>query len=92
MCLWSIFEDDKEVAAYVTEIMTATRGKALNVVALGGEVGSMPKWIDVFDEAVTKYGRDNGCHLLFEMGRDGWRRVLDRHGWVDGPSTMMKVL
>lgn len=90
MKLWVIYSHGVPTGAFITQIETGTRGRALNVIALGGE--GMDDWIESWSEAMTIYGRECQCRYIFEMGRRGWVRVMDRYGWVDGPATMIKVL
>lgn len=87
--LWLVHRSDRLVGAFATEIGRFSNGAAVNVLALGGI--EMPDWIESFDEAVETYARENGCCLIVEMGRPGWKRVLSKLGWVDGPVVMMKV-
>jgi hypothetical protein len=90
MTLWGIYDRGRLSGAMVTQIETGSRGKALNVIALGGS--DMDQWLEPLIEALTAYGKNNRCRYIFEMGRRGWLRVLDKHGWVDGPATMIKVI
>lgn len=90
MTLWGIYDHDHLCAVFVTQIETGSKGRALNIIALGGT--GMDDWIESFSAAVTRYARDHQCRFVFEMGRRGWLRVLDKLGWVDGPATMIKVL
>lgn len=87
--LWLVHDGQQLVGTFVTKIESGSRGRALNVVALGGE--GMADWISAFDHSVTTYAREHRCHLIAEMGRPGWIRVLGNLGWVVGPPTMMKV-
>jgi hypothetical protein len=90
MKLWGIYEYGSLSGAMVTQMESGSRGRALNVVALGGE--GMDHWLESLLERLTQYARENECRYIFEMGRRGWLRVLDKHGWVDGPATMIKVI
>jgi hypothetical protein len=90
MTLWTIRDHGNLVGAYVTKVECGSKGKALNIIALGG-IG-MADWIASFDRAVSIYAREHRCAYIFEMGRPGWRRVLDPLGWWRGPATMVKVL
>jgi hypothetical protein len=86
--LWEIYDADAHlVAAFVTEIVSASCGRAVNVVALGGDeaVDAM----EHFTFALRRYAKAMGCRVVCEMGRVGWMRVLARHGWERGPVMMM---
>lgn len=86
--LWEISDEaGKDVCSFVTEIVSGERGSAVNVLVLGGE--GMPQWIGELTDALTEYMHAQGCSMVIETGRGGWGKVLRRHGWVDGPVTMM---
>jgi hypothetical protein len=90
MVLWGVHEHGVLVGAFVTRIESGSRGRAIDVVALGGE--GMPRWIESFSAFVTRYARENHCRFVFEMGRPGWIKVLDKLGWTPGPATMVMVI
>jgi len=90
MTLWAIYDYGTLVGAFVTQVESGSRGRALNVISLGGE--NMEDWLAPLIESLVEYGRTNRCAYIFEMGRKGWLRVLERHGWVEGPRTMIKVI
>ena len=86
--LWEISDEaGDDVASFVTEIVSGGRGSAVNVLVLGGE--GMPRWIGELIDALMEYMTTQGCSMVIETGRGGWSKVLRRHGWVDGPTTMM---
>lgn len=89
MRLWVVHRDDRVVATFVTEIARGGRGGAVNVMALGGAL--MDNWLDDVVESLDAYARANDCVYVVEMGRSGWNRVLEKRGWVPGPSVMIKV-
>jgi hypothetical protein len=87
--LWVVRIDGRLVGCFVTKIEYGSKGRGLNVVALGGE--GLADWVESFDMAVTHYAKSHNCRLIAEMGRPGWIRVLGKLGWSPGPPTMMKV-
>lgn len=90
MTLHGIYDGDTLVGGFVTQIESGSRGRALNIISLGGE--NMDDWLEPLIESLVDYGRTNHCRYIIEMGRKGWRRVLDKHGWVEGPTIMLKVI
>jgi hypothetical protein len=87
---WDILRSDSPCGAMVTEIVGGEKGRAVSVVALGGD--GMKYWLPAVVRALEDYGRLNDCRYIFEMGRTGWTRTLASFGWVEGPATMLKVL
>ncbi len=87
--LWTVHIDDTLVGCFVTKIEYGSKGRGLNVMALGGE--RLAEWVEALDMALTHYARKHNCRLIAEMGRPGWIRVLGNLGWTLGPPTMMKV-
>jgi hypothetical protein len=88
--LWHVYDCGNPVGAFVTEIVYGGKGRAVNVVALGGD--GMPNWIDAVSAALVDYAKMNQCRYVAEIGRTGWRRVLAKLGWVRGPIMMIKAV
>jgi hypothetical protein len=88
--LWVVEKRKRLLGTFITRIERGSRGKALNLVAIGGD--GMKDWIESFDAAFTQYAHAQGCKFTCVVGRKGWVRVLGRLGWVPGAHTMMKVL
>lgn len=88
MALWRV-ECEKEggVAYFVTEIVRASNGAAVNVVGIGGR--GVTKWIAFVTKALRQYARRMGCLYVVEFGRPGWIPVLSRQGWTRGPVAML---
>lgn len=85
-----VIDNGVECAVYVTEIAKGWKGKALNVLALGGE--GMGDWIaEVVAELETR-AKSKDCKLIVEMGRRGWKSVLESFGWREGSTVMVKEL
>ena len=88
--LWEVIDETgNDVASYVTEIVRASNGAAVNVMAIGGD--QLEEWVEVASQALREYMTQLGCLYVFERGRPGWKRILSRHGWSDGPATMIMV-
>lgn len=72
----------------VTEIITYPRKKVLNVF-LGG--GDMDQLIDMHD-ALSEWGRMQGCDAATINGRPGWQRVYKSRGWKPIHTCLSKEL
>jgi hypothetical protein len=88
--LWEITENDEVIkGAFVTEVLRAGGGSAVNVIALGGK--DMKSWLGDMLDALDKYRAKIGADAVIAAGRPGWKRTLERFGWTEGPTTMIKV-
>ena len=87
--LWSIRhpESGQPVAGFVTEIVSGSEGRGLNVLALGGSEAH--EWVSDITNALRKHAREMKCKFVFEQGRTGWTRLLSSEGWAKGPVTMV---
>lgn len=66
-----------ERAAAITEIIDYPRKRVLNVFLAGGDKDELLEML----ESARAFGRANGCASLTMAGRQGWQRVLNKHGW-----------
>lgn len=66
-----------ERAAAITEIVDYPRKRVLNVFLAGGDKGELLEML----EPARAFGRANGCVAITMSGRQGWTRVLNKHGW-----------
>lgn len=90
MNMWEVYgSNGLDVATVITEVVRGSRGCAINVVGIGG--AGMPDWIADLTKALDDYRASLGALYLAEMGRRGWVKVLSQHGWVEGPTVMLKV-
>ena len=78
--LWFAFNDDGEaVGALVTEIEAYPNRTMLNLIFCGGD--DLEDWHGQMLELLERYGRANGCDGMELIGRYGWKKFLQRHGW-----------
>lgn len=78
--LWFAFNDDgKSVGALVTEIETYPNRTMLNLIFCAGD--DLEDWHEEMLDILEKYGRDNGCDGMELIGRYGWKKFLQKHGW-----------
>lgn len=90
MKLWMIYDDVRLIGAFVTEIVSGSRGKAVNIICLSGS--NMNDWIADFSHEMSRYAVAHHCRYVCEMGRAGWTRILSKLGWVDASSVMLKMV
>ena len=64
-------------AMVITEFVTYPRRKVLHHFLVAGDLGQV---IDMQPE-IIEFARRNGCDALTGVGRPGWARVTERHGW-----------
>lgn len=80
--LWIAFDDDDEiVAAMTTEIVTYPRRNALLLSWIGGELGTARHWLGDFLGVMDRYAADCNCQHIEGYGRDGWIRLVEKHGY-----------
>jgi hypothetical protein len=61
----------------VTQVSQYPRAKALEIIAVVGDLGDGEK----LHERVLAYARDEGCQLVMAHGRLGWAPNARKHGW-----------
>jgi hypothetical protein len=73
--LWCAFEDQKMIAACVTELPTLGKRKVCNVIAVGGT--GMDGWLGIALKTIEAWAKNNGCDAMrFPEIRKGWEKVL----------------
>lgn len=77
--LWVAMEDDKIIAAFTTRIVVYPKRRALAIDWVGGT--KMKEWLPEALEMLGQYAADHDCKHIESIGRFGWERVLQRHGW-----------
>lgn len=79
MHLWIVVEDDDEIiAAIVTRFVPYYDRRSLGVCLIGGKPHSMQEWLDMVDNTLRAFARDNNCEQMEGYGREAWGRVLSR--------------
>lgn len=67
-------------AAAITELSDYPRMRVARVLFLGGN--GLPDWSDELREAIEKWARQWGAYRVDVLGRKGWERILDKHGYT----------
>ena len=88
--LWLICDSTSMVAAFITGVVTAGRGRLLNAVILGGS--RMSEWFVQFEQKLRDIAKAEDCKAVVAVGRRGWKRIFERCGWADGPTTMLRMI
>ena len=75
--LFLVMEDDAPKAAIVCNIKVFPLVDILNVWLAAGELVDLAG----FTEAIRAEAREVDCERVWASGREGWWRLLPRHGW-----------
>jgi hypothetical protein len=72
-----IITSDANDAFVLTEVLSFPRHRALRIWVAGGRLQSLLELVPQVDELA----REEGCAELLALGRPGWLRMAERHGW-----------
>lgn len=90
MALLSISDKGEIKGACVLQDIDYPQKYALRVVALGGR--EMKSWLKPLVKYIDKWAEDVGADRIEQMGRDGWVKVLNEHGYEKRLTLMTKEL
>ena len=76
--LWVAMEGETLYGAAITYLRVYPRMKTVFIGWLGG--AESDRWLDQFDAAIQRWGRENGCSRLELAGRKGWQRMALKYG------------
>ena len=88
--LWLICAGNSLVAAFITGVVGSPRGRLLQAIILGG--ARMSEWFTQFEQKLRDIAKAENCAAVFFAGRRGWKRVFERCGWAEGPTTMLRMI
>lgn len=88
--LWLICAGNSLVAAFITGVVGSPRGRLLQAIILGG--ARMSEWFTQFEQKLRDIAKAENCAAVFFAGRRGWKRIFERCGWADGPTTMLRMI
>lgn len=80
-----VVEGDHVVGAIALEEQQYPTARIGNVLALGGEIGSMARHGAEVAAFLDEWRARNSLDSLGMLGRPGWSRVLKRFGWSARP-------
>ena len=76
--LWAVTDDDRPLAAVVTQVTLRPRKRCLLWLVGGRRLGD---WADALLAIIEAWARAMGCLALWGAGRPGWARIAARHGF-----------
>ena len=88
--LWLICDRTSLVAAFITGVVSTARGRLLNTIILGGT--RMSEWLTQWEAKLRDIAKAEDCKAVVAVGRKGWKRIFERCGWADGPTTMLRMI
>ena len=75
--------------AVLSRIETNPRGKTCEIWLCGGELEDLLK--NLLPQ-VERWGLMNGCQDVAYIGRNGWLKKMDEHGYRNGGASMWRAL
>lgn len=75
--------------AAITEIGIYPRKKVLAILHGGGDLNEL---LNLLEPVLCECARLNGCDLIMGLGRKGWERPSEKHGYRFGWLAMIKNL
>lgn len=84
MALWR-----NEKAVLVAQVATFPRRRVCHLLILAGD--DMSEWLQ-FLAVIEAWAREMKCDAIEELGRKGWVKALEGHGWEQAKYHMRKKL
>jgi hypothetical protein len=78
--LWVAFNDDGIQGAVITRFIEYPRKKYLFLEFCGGRDGF--SWKTPMLEVLRSWAKDHDCDGIEAAGRDGWKKIFERDGYV----------
>ena len=78
--LWAVYDDDKAIAAIVTQLTCDQQEKRCRLWLIGGR--RLREWAAEFLGKLEHWSRSLGCVALLGSGREGWDRIVKRMGGI----------
>jgi hypothetical protein len=76
-----VLDGDRVTGVVVMEIQQFPKCRIGNVLALGGDKGSMAPFADEVETFLIEWCRAHSLASLGMLGWPGWSKVLNRRGW-----------
>ena len=76
--LW-VVHDGEIKAIIVSEIVDYPQIRTIRALAMTGK--DLEQWLDMMIETISKWGIENGAHIIEAGGRMGWKKVLEKRGF-----------
>lgn len=87
--LWAIHDGDIH-AVMTTQIINYPQLKAVRIITVTGKHSE--NWLDLLIDTVSRWGAENGAHVVEFVGRQGWKKLLTNKGFGDTQIFMTKVI
>ena len=81
MHLWVGFDDEQIYGHVITEIKAYPRCKMLTVQYCAGEPNHMQYVEEEIFDLLDRFAKDAGCSGIEFVGRPGWKKSADAHGF-----------
>lgn len=79
--LVAVLDDERVAGVIALDIQQYPKKRVGNVLALGGETGSMERFADEVETFLVEWCHANSLDSLGMLGRPGWGKTLARRGW-----------
>lgn len=87
MQLWGIHDGDLKAVA-VTEIIIYPKIKRLRIVLIGGH--EIDFWEALAEKTFNDFAKEKGCSGIEILGRRGWVRRLEKYGYQELETIVVK--
>ena len=91
MQLWLIFNDKKEIISVLTtEIIEYPQKTMCRIVTLGGK--DLDIWVEEFLDTIEAWALEKGCVAMETVCRKGFIKKLERFGYENAYTVLVKEL
>lgn len=92
--LWLVFDKDtmKVLGVFVSEIKVYPRARYMSIHHCVIEANLMAQIEDKMQEYAAAFARDHGCTGVEFVGRPGWKRHAEKHGYASSSVVYQKML
>ena len=91
MQLRLIFDDDREIISVLTtEIIEYPRKTVCRIVTLGGQ--ELDLWVEELLNTLEEWALENGCVAMETVCRKGFIKKLERFGYENAYTVLVKEL
>jgi hypothetical protein len=77
--LFGLWDGEKFIGSYITELVIFPRMRQVHVLALGAE--NFDPWIELVSQELEEWRKKCQCHEVVIVGRHGWIKKLKAVGF-----------
>lgn len=88
--LWIVYNGSFVVGAYTTQVIDYPNLSTVRIITLAGDEFS--QWIDLAYKELVQFAKSQNAKRLDLVGRKGWVKVLDRFGFKEAYTVVVKEL